>query len=458
VEKANTWREANRDTSTQMRAIAISRSLILIVIVGGIAISSVTAKAQTALDPKKFAHTYKDKLTEDEATVLLFCYWCQKSDSDFPISIWPQTIQVANKIPSVELNLHWLHIHQKTGAPYSFTLIDEVIGKKQVPEQWQVKIPTAGLRAPDDTGKSPGYKWKLFMRQSYSQVGIADMYNTGSSSGDASKKGDPSASAKAAILSYAYNQLQRTETWTAQGSLVAAIFLHGDPDHVNDPHLAEVLLTPSVTFDKLTGNGTTQKTDSLVFRLGSLYAIPGLVVSETKETDEKSLLTQFVRLNFTHATDWEFRSQLAGGELEWEPVPIGIKLLPLDRWEQLSGPFLDQFSVLLRGYVHAEGGSVLNPGQKKDLASIPGDYSRAGFHVEASLQPVHFRKLTLSASYEDFESLISGSPSEHLFIAGAQLSLESTGTISLKIQYRNGRLPLTLDKVEDFTVGLGLQF
>jgi hypothetical protein len=111
-----------------------------------------------------------------------------------------------------------------------------------------------------------------------------------------------------------------------------------------------------------------------------------------------SLVTQFVRLNSTHATDWEFQSQILGDELEWEPVPVGIYFLPLDRWLIPPGPVAGQFEVFFRAYLHGEAGSVLDPGQKKDLASSGGEYARAGFHVEVSLKPVHLKRLTLPRS------------------------------------------------------------
>jgi hypothetical protein len=406
-------------------------------------------RAQSPPDPKKFAIKYKDKLTRDELIVLLFCLWCKKDASDFPRQFWPQTIALAEKIPFVQLHLYL--IDKRSAAPYSFELVNQITGKTQQPEQWSVSVLTSGERPPDTTGKSPGYKWKLFARQSYNQLDFSDMSNAGNSNSG------PGASAKPINLSYAYNQLKSTDTWTAQGSLIAGILLHGAPPDGEAPYLSEVLLTPSVTFDKVTGSGATQKTDSLVFRLGSLYEVPGLQFSGT-DPQAPALVTQYFRFNFTHATDWEFESQILGGELEWEPVPIGIAFAPLDRWLPLHGPILDQFEVFFRGYLHAEGGSVLDPGQKKDLASIPGDYARAGFHVEVNLKPIHFQRLTLSASYDDFESMVANSPSEHMFIALGQLAIDDKGTASLTLQYRNGRLPLTLDRVEDVTIGIGLKF
>jgi hypothetical protein len=439
-----------------MRKMLHFRSVILVLSLTALTLgSSMSTKGQTPPDPKKFAIKYKDKLTRDEVIVLLFCFWCKKSVFDFPPQIWPQTIELAEKIPFVQQSLHVLS--RNPGPPYSFELVNRITGKTEQPEQWQVQIPTSGARPVNiDTGKSPGSKWKLFARQSYNQVGFPDMWTNGAES-----TSGPGAAAKPAILSYAYNQLKATDTWTAQGSLIAGIFLHGEPPPGEQnylPYLSEVLLTPSVTFDKITGSGATQKPDSLVFRLGSLFEFPGLRLSDAADSGDPALVTQFVRLNFTHATDWEFRSQILGGELEWEPVPIGIEFLPLDRWLALRGPLLDQFEVLFRAYLHGEAGSILNPGQKKDLASIPGEYARAGFHVEASLKPIHFKRLTLSTSYEDFESMVASSPSEHMFITGAQWALDDKGTISLTVQYRNGRLPLTLDKVEDFTAGIGLKF
>jgi hypothetical protein len=70
---------------------------------------------------------------------------------------------------------------------------------------------------------------------------------------------------------------------------------------------------------------------------------------------------------------------------------------------------------------------------------------------------MNFNRATLVISYLDYESLISDSVSAHLFTSGFTFALDEAGNINFQVKYRNGRLPITLDRVEDVTIGLGIK-
>lgn len=400
------------------------------------------AQDQTILDAKPFAHRYKDRLTEDELTMLFFCIWCNKKEADIPSESRAEAIRFARTIPVIRLQISEF-VKANNNPPYSIKSVNAYTTFDQ--QQWQLTFKTSESTKPDTAGVS-WKKWRLFVRQSYNQVGFLDMTDNPSKSTQG-----PDTAAKPAIFAYTHNQLNEQDTWTAQGSVGGAFFLRSGVSNPHEsPFVDRILLAPNVTFDRVTGSGAKQKTDSLTFRLASLADIVGPTLTEHQE------LTNYFRLNFTHATDWEFRSQVLGGEFEWEPVISGVPFI--DRWDKIPLPLLDQFEFNLRAYLHSEGGSVINPGQKADLAAIEGEYARLGFFVEANGRLAHLRRFSFSTSYEDFEALTSDSLSQHLFTAGAQFNIDDKGAVSLKLQYRDGRLPFVLDRVQDVTAGIGIQF
>lgn len=277
----------------------------------------------------------------------------------------------------------------------------------------------------------------ILLRGSYEQIDLG----TGAKTID---------KAQPANFSYAHNRITGQNVWTAQGALMRPFVQFEQKNPPADrPYLSEIQLVPSVTFDRLTGSGVDIKkqTDSLIFRLGS--------DTEFANINTLNLLhgLQDIRLNFSHATDFEFRSQVVGGEADWEPTDVDT---PLGVYKPLLGE-KGPLKFRLRFYLHGEAGSIVDPGQKTALAAAPDEYARMGFFVQGELQPMHFSRVTLTVNYLDYESLISDSVSAHLFSAGLTFALDEAGNINFQTKYRNGRLPLTLDKVEDVTVGLAIK-
>jgi hypothetical protein len=277
----------------------------------------------------------------------------------------------------------------------------------------------------------------ILLRGSYEQIDLG----TGAKTID---------KAQPANFSYVRNRITDQNTWTAQGALMRPFvsFEEKNPPEAS-PYLSEIQFVPSVTFDRLTGSGVDIKkqTDSLVFRLGS--------DTEFANINTLDLLhgLQDVRLNFSHATDFEFRSQVLGGEADWEPTDVDT---PLGVYKPLFGEGAP-LKFRLRFYLHGEAGSIVDPGQKVALATASDEYARMGFFAQGELQPMHFSRVTLTVSYLDYESLIGDSPSAHLFSASLTFALDEAGNINFQTKYRDGRLPLTLDKAEDITIGLAIK-
>jgi len=428
--------------------LALAGRIVLVVLI--VSCLSHRAPAQqpaSKLPPvKNFSSNHDDTLTRDDLWVFLLYKENPTLDASKPLSLEMRRAALVFAKTQQRLVL-LVHDADALGpGPYKSADIQRVYG----PKQPQLALPTKGtfevaVNPPNPMAPRPN-NWAILIRQSYEQL---DFYNN---------KAKPQTLAKPAIFSYAWNELKGQDVWTAQGAVMLPFGFPQDQNiSTTHPYLADIFVVPSVTFDRLTGSGVdkTKQTDSLTFRLGSDFEFNNVALPPLPPLDKSASTTSHdFRLNFTHATDFEFRSQLVGGELDWEPTwldgAIGV-YKPLF-WTD------DPIWFRLRFYLHSEAGSVLDPGTKKDLASIPGDFVRMGFFGQVEVRPKAFQRLVFTVNYQDYESLISGSPSSHLFTAAVQLNLDASGNFSLNARYRNGRLPFTLDPVEDVTVGLGLLF
>jgi len=411
---------SRRRGSCSFRHLAALVALVILIL--GQPLRSETADAKPAKpELDKFSSKHDGTLTEDDL-YLLFLYeqnpaLMKKAPPD---RLTPEQRAAAIIFARANQDV-FLKVNELTSAP-THTFAD-------VTKLHNFKIPGAAPKPPLPGG--------FLLRSAYEQLDL----------GTDPKPGDK---AQPANFSYAHNSLTDQDTWTMQGALMRPII----PFQEKNPppaaaYLSEIQIVPSVTFDRLTGSGVpiTKQTDSLIFRIGS--------DTEFGNINMFNLLNglQDIRLNFSHATDFEFRSQVLGGEADWEPTDIR---LPLGAYKPLLGsPSLLRYR--LRLYLHSEAGSIVDPGRKAALAAAPDAYARIGFFSQIEVQPMNFNRATLVVSYFDYESLISDSVSAHLFTSGFTLGLDEASNISLQIKYRNGRLPVTLDRVEDVTIGLGIK-
>jgi hypothetical protein len=380
--------------------------------------STDTKVAKPALD--KFSSNHDGTLTEDDLWLLY---------------LYEQNPALMKTAPPDELTPE----QRKAAIIFAHANQDTVIKMQDLPH---AKTHTFDEVTKLHNFKVPGAPAKtelggILLRGAYEQIDLG----TGAKTID---------KAQPANFSYVRNRLTNQNVWTAQGALMRPFvaFEEKQPPE-SQPYLSEIQIVPSVSFDRLTGSGVDIKkqTDSLIFRLGS--------DTEFGNLNTLNLLhgLQDIRLNFSHATDFEFRSQVLGGEADWEPTDVDT---PLGLYKPLLGEE-GPLKYRLRFYLHGEAGSIVDPGQKAALATVPDDYARMGFFAQGEIQPMHFNRVTLTINYLDYESLISDSPSAHLFTAGLTFALDEAGNINFQIKYRDGRLPLTLDKVEDITIGLAIK-
>lgn len=260
-------------------------------------------------------------------------------------------------------------------------------------------------------------------------------------------------SAKPATFSFANNFLDHSAVWTAQGAVLR-------PFTFERPAWAEsaieaIYLVPSVAFNRVSGGPVDKQVNSLVFRAGADFESRGVCLTQSPDDRTATFLMLNVRPNFAYATDFSFQSAVFAGELDLEPT-IGdagfghYQSIGKDGWVQYR----------LRAFGHLEGGGVANAGEITSLRDNQTIF-RAGFFAQAELRPnpkapalrdSFVKNFSVLGRYELYPSM-TNAPTVSLLTTS--LSYKLGEYFSLVFQYQNGRLPLSAERIDLFTVGLG---
>jgi hypothetical protein len=243
----------------------------------------------------------------------------------------------------------------------------------------------------------------------------------------------------AAQISYAQDFIKGDTTWNAQGAIGWDISQNWPG--TNHLALTTLHLTPNAAFDRVTGKNPT---DSLQFRLPveaelAYGELPG----------PRPIESQWLRITPLYATDFSFKSDQVGGELEWEPLGESIML---GGYREIPGLGL-QFD--LHAFLHVEGGSVLDAGSNTNLVE-GSSFLRIGPNVALKVRLASYHNLVFNASVADYEKIAFDNPATRLFSTG--LSWEVVKGFSVEFAYRLGRIPLAAQKVNGLTLGIGLKF
>ena len=231
---------------------------------------------------------------------------------------------------------------------------------------------------------------------------------------------------KAAEFGYSNNQVSDDESWFARG-VIARPF-----------NLRSSSIVPSISFDRVTHSANpTGEIDSLTF------AFSGVTTTGTfgKNNDN---FAEF-RYGATYATDFDFDTSIPGGFIDLEPI---IPALGNGEFEEL-GPL---GWLRTRQFFHLEGGSLE---KSKDLTGQ--EYFRAGGSAGVEFIPKAFPTLSLTADYRYYFDLL-GSDDFHSFRPSLTWRLDEVGHLSLQVSYEEGLIPLTHQKVDLFSVGIGIKF
>jgi hypothetical protein len=213
--------------------------------------------------------------------------------------------------------------------------------------------------------------------------------------------------------------------------------------------LVDYRILPSVQWDKIdTSNGDADELDALIFRLteGFRYV--------SKEKD--SFIDGWrVNLSASYATDSDFNSGIAAGELDIKPFKT--------KWGLNSRfPEAGIFRIRPELFLHVEGGTVTNDGAITSLVE-QDDFFRVGGKAGLSIRfdqnklPA-LKGLLLQVNFQYYVDVTDNGPDVDLFTASADWALDEKDRVTLSIEYRNGRAPLVLERDNRLTVGLGVKF
>jgi hypothetical protein len=251
--------------------------------------------------------------------------------------------------------------------------------------------------------------------------------------------------ADGAVVSYINDFKQDTEQWQIQGALLYPIrYGTGRDISAGTRVLSAYTFVPSVSFDrKFHSTDTAAEIDTLAVRLGSEWEVAG----------GRILPRQYFRASPVYATDFDFKSAVIAGELQYEALR--------ESWG-LGAPrscLWRNFNCQWRAILHLEGGKTLDPGDKANLTEDE-EFLRLGPKLNATIQPTYqyFSRLELKLSWFYLEELLEGEGASDLFESALSWRLDDRGHLRLRAQYRNGDLPLTRDKVSIFTTGLEVKF
>jgi hypothetical protein len=112
--------------------------------------------------------------------------------------------------------------------------------------------------------------------------------------------------------------------------------------------------------------------------------------------------------------------------------------------------------------MHGEAGGVFEAGNNPNLVQGTA-FVRLGPFVQLELKPAvaslkWLDPLILSARYQGYEALNSGTESTRLFTAQLSYSFGQEQNFSLNLSYRLGREALTAEKEDNLELSLGLKF
>ncbi|MEY2519539.1 MAG: hypothetical protein QOF24_1298 [Verrucomicrobiota bacterium] len=270
-----------------------------------------------------------------------------------------------------------------------------------------------------------------------------------------------------ALFSYVRNGKANTDTWNAHAAVILPI-TYQKLDDQKGP-LWRFALAPSVTYDRVTTNGDPKvEVDSLFYRVGLFYDI-----YDQADTHPIFGYGLQVRAAGVYATDHNHSAGLRGFEADFEPrfhvggvdgTGLGYRLV---LWRKFAARSDDTDKSIIEGqlrtWLHLEGGDI----DKTARFWTPntGSFFRLGPTVQLQLSMPSLpgdRALSLTAVYSYLAAVSGSDDRSNYFRASFSYDLfrnvEFNHKVSLSASYEKGGLNFTKQKVDTFTLGLGVLF
>lgn len=241
-----------------------------------------------------------------------------------------------------------------------------------------------------------------------------------------------------ALFSFARDFQTDNSVWEAHVSLLYPLRMTGK---AGDPDALSVILVPSVSLDKISSENKKGEVDSLTFRLGSEAETRGFL---------PAMELQYFRLNLAYATDTRFDSAVGAVEFEWEPVILRAGLHSRRR-------VADLFEYRARTILAAQAGRTFDAGRKENLEE-DAHFVRVGPKLELTVWPRVIERLSAGVAFQYLAGLVGKPDHAYLLDAFLNFQLDARGHFSLQVAYQKGRVPLTEEDSNAFSVGIGVKF
>jgi hypothetical protein len=269
-----------------------------------------------------------------------------------------------------------------------------------------------------------------------------------------------------ALFSYTRNGRANTDTWNAHAALILPI-TYQPLDNQNGP-LWRVAAAPSVTYDRVTTNGNPKdEVDSLFYRAGLFFDI-----YDQADTNPIFGYGFQARAAGVRVTNQNQHASLNGFEADLEPrfhvgnhglLGYQTSLWPKTAPVRADGNDISLLDAQLRTWLHMEAGDVQDTGAV--WSPVTGSFFRLGPTVQFQLSMPSLpgdRALSLTALYS-YLATVSGSDDRSNYFRATLAydlfrDLELNHKVSISASYEKGGLNFTKQKVDTFTIGLGVLF
>jgi len=321
-------------------------------------------------------------------------------------------------------------------------------------------------RIPKQPLKSGFQPIKPLVRAKYSDV-LAGEDPTVSKADKPPAKAD---SIKGASFSFTENVHNNSDKWQASGALIVPIVFRPDAAPTGKNWVVDSWgFLPSASLDEVRDSGNrTNDVDSLIYRVG-MFA--HLYQPNLSALSPFGSIAHELRGYATYGTDLDHRSSVPAGEFDWEPqlnlgehLALGYRKVIFWRSSAAVHTSIADDALLAyqaRLWLHGEFGSVLNSGNKPNLARR--DFSRVGPTMELALDPLFLKPLSLTLDYQYYPDFTKFGGIPYTFEATVAWTLwsdpsDKTRKVSLKADYTDGGQDLTRLKQQLLTLGLGFTF
>jgi len=278
----------------------------------------------------------------------------------------------------------------------------------------------------------------LFIRGPNDIISISELQDSSSKVRKAFKN------ASSAKLALQISVPSGDDTNIVKGTLLYPVSLMSKPELTGDDiELSAAYLIPSVSIDSEKKANEKEGSDSLIFRFGMALGAANLF----------NINSQYFRLNLIYGTDTSFDSRIPGVEFQWEPLHFGTGLgSDFTIFNEMS-KFRWRFFLQ---------GEYLTPSDTEGtpLENSSDHISRFGAQIIVNFWPFKNTlaglKLYGTASYL---LGIEGDPgTTDYFTIGAAYDLDKHGKFSIDGKFETGRLPITYEGVNRYSIGLGIKY